>query len=88
MEGEFRPVRTPGFSAKILYDEAWHLRVYPTLAELRQLANRLLREQGLPAIAAWLKSSKQAGWLERSQRIELIFNPVDGSMASHESHGM
>ena len=70
------------------YCESWRLTVYPVLSEFRHLANRLLSEQGLPAIAGWLRSSGCAGWSERLQRIELVFGPVDGSLVVRESRGV
>lgn len=68
-------------------DVSWELTVYPVLSELRHLANGLLLEQGLPAVAGWLKSSHRAGWMSRSQQILLEFNPADGTLAILQSSG-
>lgn len=94
MAAEYRPARKPGISASDQmvkdgwYDEKWELTVYPVLAEFRPLANRLLRAEGLPAIVAWLRSSGRPGWIATWQRIELAFNPTDGSIASKASSGV
>jgi hypothetical protein len=94
MTAEYQPTRKPGISASDhmvqigWYDEKWELSVYPVRSEFRQLANRLLREVGLPAIVTWLRSSGRAGWSANWHRIELVFSPADGSIASQESNGV
>lgn len=90
----FSPARRPGLKGSAVmiekgwYDEQWELRVYPVLSEFRPLANRLLREQGFPAMANWLRSSVQPGWMTVSRRVELVFNPTDGSLAVREWSGV
>lgn len=70
MEARYQPARKPGISAmnKMVewgrYDEDWRLSVYPVLVEYRHLVNRLLVDQGLPAIVRWLKNVGQ-GWLDK-----------------------
>ena len=94
MEAVDQPARKPGISAAHFmveagwYDEKWELLVYPVLSECRHTANRLLREQGMPAVVRWLKSSDRAGWVERSRRVELVFSPADASLAIQESRGV
>lgn len=91
---EFRPFQKPGYrGAQCLvesgwYDEKWLMTVYPVVRELRHLANRLLRERGLPLLVQWLRSSERAGWLTRDQRIELLFNPVEESLSAQEMSGV
>ena len=68
--------------------DRWEVSVYPVLVEFRPLANRLLREEGLPAMAAWLKLSDRVGWITNWQRIELIFNPTDESLISQVTGGV
>lgn len=93
MAAEYRPARKPGLSASSAmvqrgwYDETWELKVYPVLAELRHLANRLLHEEGLPAVVTWLQSSGRAGWAATSQRIELAFDSAGEALACRERHG-
>jgi hypothetical protein len=85
MEAKYNPARKPGIGAsndmieKGVYDEKCVLRVYPVLSERRHLANRLLREQGLPAIAQWLRSSH--GFGTSLKFVELEFSPADESLA-------
>jgi hypothetical protein len=94
MAAEHRPRSKPGLGAADhmvqagWYDEKWELRVNPVLSRLRQTANQLLREVGMPAIAAWMNSSGQEGWRTRSHRIELVFSPADGSLATRRSDGV
>ena len=94
VEASYKPRRKPGISASNdvikdgWYDAMCEVWIYAVLPELRDLANRLLREQGLPAVAAWLKSSNQGGWLERHQRIELIFDPTSESLTTRATSGV
>jgi hypothetical protein len=87
---EYRPARKPGYGGANFmvesgwYDEKWEVTVYPVVRELRHLANRLIRERGLPLVVEWLRSSKRAGWLSRSQRLELMFNPTEESLSVQE----
>jgi hypothetical protein len=94
IKAAFSPARGPGLTGaafmieKGSYDEQWELHVYPILSEFRSVANRLLREQGLPAIANWLRSSDHAGWRTVPRRVELVFGPADGSLAVREWYGV
>jgi hypothetical protein len=94
LAAEFKPARKPGYGGtqylleRGLYDEKWMLTVYPVLRELRQLANRLLKEQGLPALVRWLWSSQRVGWSMRSNRIELVFSPTKESISVRENSGV
>jgi hypothetical protein len=90
----YEPAHKPGYIGanwmveRGWYGERWQIAVYPVLRELRHLANRLLREQGLVLVVEWLRSSEQAGWLVRQQRIELIFNPTEESIAAQKTSGV
>ena len=46
----------------------------------RAIAGALLREQGLPAVVEWLRSSGRAGWESLYHRLELVFAPADGTL--------
>ncbi len=90
----YEPAQRPGYGgAQSLieggwFDEKWVLTVYPVIPKLRHLANRLLREQGLPLVAEWLRSSRQPGWTARQQEIELVFNPTEGAISARTSSGV
>jgi hypothetical protein len=83
LELTYLPPRNPGYTASNAWvamgecEEKWSLIVYAVLRERRQVAGRLLREQGLPAVADWLRLSTQPAWKGRQHRIELLFDPVD-----------
>jgi hypothetical protein len=87
------PARKPGYGgAQALvesgwYDEKWELTVYPVVRELRHLASQLLKEQGLPLIAEWLRSSQQAGWATRQHRVELVFDPTEETITGKKVSG-
>jgi len=90
----YQPARKPGIGASNhmieggSYREKWELWVYPVLREFRHLANGLLRDEGLPAVAAWLGSSRQPGWCGKDQRIELSFDPAEGCLTIAEFSGV
>ena len=94
LAAEFQPARGPGLTGSNVmldrgwYNEGWKVTVYPVLCEYRHLANLLLQEQGLPALARWLGSSGNAGWGAKSQCVALVFGPSDGSLAVRESSGV
>jgi hypothetical protein len=67
------------------YDEHWRLLVYRVLLEFRHTANRLSHEQGLPAVARWLGKAEGLARGIVPQHMELVFNPVDGTLAIVES---
>jgi hypothetical protein len=91
---EFQPAEAPGYSGSRFmvesrwYDEKWRVTVYPVARALRHLANRLLRERGLPLVAQWLRSSSHSGWVARHRRIELVFHPVEKSLSAQEVSGV
>jgi hypothetical protein len=90
---EYRPREKPGYGGcrslaeKGWYDEKWQLTVYPVVRELRHLANRLLLDRGLPLVVEWLRSSQRAGWVSRTQRIELVFHPAAELVSANEVTG-
>ncbi len=94
LSDEFRPGRGPGLTGsndmleRAWYDERWELTVYAVLSELRHVANRLLREQGLPAVARWLRASTRVGQDPRPRRIELLFDPANGTLVDSECEGV
>lgn len=94
MAAEYQPARKAGISGSDhmvqlgWYEEKWELKVYPVLVELRPLANRLLRGEGLPAIVKWLKTSDRSGWITTWQRVELMFSPTDESLTSQVTSGV
>lgn len=94
LTAKHEPARKPGYGgAQFLvesgwYDEKWELTVYPVIRDLRHLANRLLKDQGLSLIVEWLRSSRQAGWDDRQQRIELVFNPTEGTITGKFVNGV
>ncbi len=94
LEVRFRSAHVPGFigSAEMIekgwYDDAWEIIVSPVLSELRHLANRLLREQGLPTVARWLRTSTRPGRDPRPRWIELRFDPAGESLAAIEGEGV
>ena len=91
---QYRPETKPGYSAPQSlieggwYDCKWELHVYPVLREWRHLVNRLLREQGLPAVVEWLRSSQHAGWGSRHHRIELNFRPAEEAISIQRVDGV
>jgi hypothetical protein len=94
LDVRFRTASAPGFigSRDMIrigwFDEAWEIHVYPVLSEFRHLAHRLLLEQGLPAVARWLRASDRPGSDPRPRRIELRFEPAGESLAVIESQGV
>jgi hypothetical protein len=91
---QFRPASKPGISApnsfieEGWYDEKWELTVIAVLREQRHLVHQLLHEQGLPKVVDWLRLSQRPGWATVAQRIELVFNPADGSLSVEEFSGV
>ena len=68
-------------------NENWFLHVHAVPRELRYLANRLLREQGLPRLSGWLRASLRSDWRSRHQKLALRFIPVEESITADESSG-
>jgi hypothetical protein len=60
-------------------------RIYPVRRELRSLANRLLREQGLPLVRNWLDRSRQTSLQFRGQTLRLVFD-VDEEQLTTRTH--
>ena len=91
---EYQAACKPGLSAnnsmieRGWYQEHWNLTVCPVLRELRQVAGRLIREQGLPAVVEWLRSSSRIGWDARRHQIRLVFNPADGTLSIAREDGV
>jgi hypothetical protein len=91
---EYRPALRPGYSGAAShiergwYEANWELRVNPVPRGLRAAAGAVLREQGLPAVAEWLRSSGRAGWESRHHRIELVFAPADGTLTPQLIEGV
>jgi hypothetical protein len=82
---KYQPEWRPNYGT--CYDEEWHLTVHAVPRESRSVIARLLREQGMPAVAPWLRSSEGAGWCARSHRLELVFSPADETLtARHDDN--
>jgi hypothetical protein len=93
LAADYRPALKGGYGAPHYliesgwYEEKWELQVNAVASDLRQLASRLLRERGLPAVAQWLRSSQRAGWCTRSQWLALEFDPTGETLVARESSG-
>lgn len=91
---EYVPAQKPGYyAAKALadggwYDARWVLHVYPVRREVRHAAAGLLRAQGLPAVAEWLRSSGRAGWEGRRHSLQLLFGAADGTLSVEREDGV
>jgi hypothetical protein len=91
---EYRPVVRMGYEASNEraasgdYDARWFVRVNPVPRSSRAMVGRLLREQGLPAAAEWLRTVGRPGWEERSHRLELVFAPADGTLSKKSNDGV
>lgn len=94
LEALYNPASKPGLRAansmieRGWYDEKWELRVYPVLSDSRHLAEGLIREVALPAVAAWLKSSGRSGWAATWREIAFVFDPVAPSLSLKTEHGV
>jgi hypothetical protein len=94
LELKYAPASHPSLSASNYlieegwYDASWKLTIYPVLRPLRHAAAELLREQGLPAVVAWLQSAKVPGWLNRRHALELIFDPAGPALTTSQSEGV
>ncbi len=93
LAAEYRPAQKPGYGGDRRmaeagwFDQKWELRVCAVPRELRPLASRLLRDQGLPAVAEWLRSSERPGWEHHWQSIELVFGPAEEALAPRVKSG-
>jgi hypothetical protein len=68
-------------------NENWFLHVCAVPRDLRHLVNRLLREQGLPHLAGWLRASLRPDWRSRHQKLVLKFIPMEESITADETSG-
>ena len=69
---ECNDLREAGF-----YDPQWDIKVYAVSREHRAFAQKLLCEQGIPAIAAWLRTPRSSTWLQGRKQITVCFNEKD-----------
>ena len=94
LAAEYQPAQKPGYGGSQLmvesgwYDCHWELHVYQVVRAWRHLVNQLLREQGLPAVVEWLRFTQRSGWEGRHHRLELVFNPTEGSLTLHRVDGV
>lgn len=94
LEALYNPARKPGLCAansmieEGWYGEKWELKVYPVLSHSRHLAEGLIREVALPAVAAWLRSSSRAGWASTWRKIAFMFDPAAPSLTPRTDHGV
>jgi hypothetical protein len=91
---EYRPASKPGYVGPTFlverggYEAEWLLRVSPVPREVRSVAGGALRETGLPAVAAWLRSSDRPGWEGRYHRLTLVFSRADGALTPQLAEGV
>ncbi len=91
---EFHPASNPGYSGAAFmvergwYAERWELQVHPVMRPLRSVAGLLLRAQGLPALAEWLRGSDRTGWKMRQHRIEFVFRPIEETLTAQVVDGV
>jgi hypothetical protein len=69
-----------------LYDPTWDIVVYAVSREHRAVARSLLCEQGIPAVAAWLRTPRSATWLQGRREITVSFSENDGNVIVEERH--
>ena len=88
---DFRPRSKPGFIGsnamvdKGFYDEKWEIKVHPVLREKRHLAHRLVCDEGVSQLLAWLRQSQTAGWNLQSHFCELVFDPKQDTITACET---
>jgi hypothetical protein len=93
LAAEYVPAQGPGYSRSRglveggWYDARWSLDVYPVLRGRRHPVGQALRERGLPAVVEWLRGSDAVGWDTRHHRIELVFNPAEGTLSINREDG-
>ena len=91
--GEYYPVLTARFryarlglseSSELreqgLYDPTWSIVIYGVSRGKRAIARKLLCEQGIPAIVAWLRTPRSTTWLQGRKEITVCFNEKDQSI--------
>lgn len=76
---ECNDLREAGF-----YDPQWDIKVYAVGRECRSVARKLLLDQGIPAIAAWLQTPRSDTWLQGRKGITVCFNERDQSVLVEE----
>ncbi len=67
------------------YEPTWELDVFAVTREKRATAHALLIEQGIPAIAAWLRKSRSETWLEGRKEITVAFSNDRETLSMTES---
>jgi hypothetical protein len=67
------------------YGERWELDVFPVPRVIRQAANRVLKEIGLPAVVRWLSDVDRAGIGRGHRRLELEFDPTPATLTPKDS---
>lgn len=91
---EYQPESRPGYAGSAsmsesgFFDTRWEVRVNPVPRSLRAAAAALLRDQGLPLIVDWLRSSRRGGWLGRYHRVELVWAPAAGTLSERFFDGV
>jgi hypothetical protein len=70
-----------------LYDPTWNIVVYAVSRGNRAVARRLLCEQGIPAIAEWLRTPRSSTWLNGRKKITICFNENDQSVSVEADAG-
>jgi hypothetical protein len=69
---ECNAMREAGF-----YDPKWQIQVYGVGRKHRAVARKRLCEQGIPAVAAWLRTPRSSTWLQGHKQITVCFNEKD-----------
>jgi hypothetical protein len=69
------------------YDAKWQIDIAPVLRERRAEVGSLLREQGLPAIAGWLRSFRGNSWQGQFHRMDLIYSPAVRTLSQKFADG-
>ena len=67
-----------------LYEPTWKLVVFAVSREKRAVARRLLFEQGIPEIAAWLKAPRSETWLAGKKEITASFSDGQETLVVEE----
>jgi hypothetical protein len=91
---EYNPAMKMPYSRSAALDQAghynanWRIQINPVPRAWRAKVAALLRENGLPAVADWLRSIDTVGWQDRFHRLELIFAPIDGNLSRNRRDGV
>jgi hypothetical protein len=84
---EYNPAMRMPYSRSKAMDQAgsynanWRIQINPVPRAWRAKVGALLRDNGLPAVADWLRSIDTVGWQDRYHRLELIFAPTEGTLS-------